>query len=119
MTLSVENIFAGLPQKSGQEQFVTLFRNGSIRIERIVSHSHSSPPGFWYDQPEDEWVIVLRGNAILEIDGGEFVGMNEGDYLVIPGGVRHRVHYTGAKTVWLTVHAAANQSVDAHGGNRS
>ena len=86
------------------EQFLTLLENGSGTIERIASRSHSSPAGFWYDQAEDEWVIVLRGAAALEFAGGEIVEMTEGDYIVIPRGVRHRVARTGENTVWLAVH---------------
>jgi cupin 2 domain-containing protein len=104
MPFSVRNIFAEVDHPADAEQFVTLFKDNSTKIERIVSHSHSSPAGFWYDQLEDEWVIVLRGSAALEFVGGEVVEMGEGDYLVIPRGVRHRVARTGATTIWLAVH---------------
>jgi cupin 2 domain-containing protein len=104
MTPKVSNIFADLSKGGENEDFLTLFENASARIERIVSHAHSSPPGFWYDQEWDEWVIVLRGSATLEIEGGERVALQEGDYLTIPRRVKHRVAETGAKTVWLAVH---------------
>lgn len=68
MTIRVENIFADLPESSGQERFLTLLENELVRIDRIVSQSHSSPPSFWYDQDECEWVIILRGHAILEFE---------------------------------------------------
>ena len=61
MTIRVENLFANLPELSGSEQSLSLFETPSIKIQRIVSRSYSSPPGFWYDQDEDEWVIVVRG----------------------------------------------------------
>ena len=41
----------------------TPVRKSGIRIERIVSRGHTSPPDFWYDQPQAEWVIVLAGSA--------------------------------------------------------
>lgn len=104
MTVLVENIFADLPESIGEEQFVTLFENKLVRIERIVSHSHSSPTGFWYDQSEREWVIVLRGHATLEFEGGELIEMKEGDHLTIPSHVKHRVNQTGPDTIWLAVH---------------
>ena len=100
----VENIFAGAPAVIGREGFLTLFENGAVAIERIVSQSHVGPPGLWYDQPEDEWVIVLRGHATLEFEGGESVEMKEGDHLAIPSHVKHRVHRTAAETMWLAVH---------------
>lgn len=103
MTAPVRNIFAQIPETLAQEHFLTLCENRTVTIERIVSRSHSSPPGFWYDQNDDEWVIVLRGDAVLEFEGGELIQMNAGDHLLIPGHVRHRVNKTGPDTVWLAV----------------
>lgn len=104
MAITVKNIFVDHDQANDGENFLTLFENRSVKIEKIVSHSHSSPAGFWYDQGEDEWVIVLRGTAALEFTGGEIVEMTEGDYVIIPRSVRHRVARTGKDTVWLAVH---------------
>jgi len=104
MPIRVDNIFTALPEALGQEHFFRLFENQSVKIERIVSHSHKSPAGFWYDQPEDEWVMILRGHATLEFEGGEFVEMKEEDYLTIPSHVKHRVHETDPETIWLAVH---------------
>ena len=104
MTVKVKNIFHDLPELSDQEEFSDLFQNPCVTIERIVSQSYSSPPGFWYDQDEDEWVIVVRGEAILEFEGGEVTRMKEGDHVTIPRHVRHRVQQTGTKTIWLAVH---------------
>jgi cupin 2 domain-containing protein len=103
MTVKVKNIFHDLPELPGQEKLSILLRNPCATIERIVSQSHSSAPGFWYDQDEDEWVIVLRGEATLEFEWGEVVRMDEGDYVTIPRHVRHRVQQTDAMTIWLAV----------------
>lgn len=86
------------------EEFLTLLESDTVKIERIVSRSHSSLPGFWYDQTEDEWVMVVRGSAALEFTDGQIVEMSEGDYVMIPRSVRHRVARTSANTVWLAVH---------------
>jgi cupin 2 domain-containing protein len=103
VTIRVDNLFANLPELSSSEQFLSLFENPFVKIQRIVSESYSSPPGFWYDQDEDEWVIVVRGKATLEFEGGELVRMQEGDYVTIPRHVRHRVQQTDSKTIWLAV----------------
>jgi cupin 2 domain-containing protein len=104
MAIHVDNIFADLSDAPGQEHLRTLFANEIICIERIVSQSHSSPSGFWYDQSETEWVMVLRGRATLQFEGGELIEMKEGDQLIIPSHARHRVNQTGPDTVWLAVH---------------
>ena len=103
MTIRVDNLFANLPELYESEQSLSLFENPSIKVQRIVSQSYSSPPGFWYDQDEDEWVIVVRGEATLEFEGGELVRMKEGDYVTIPHHVKHRVQQTDARTIWLAV----------------
>ena len=100
----VRNIFADIFKESRNEEFLTLFENRSAKCERIVSHSHTSPPGFWYDQEWDEWVIILRGSATLEFEGGERVELQPGDYLTIAKHAKHRVGQTSAETIWLAVY---------------
>ena len=55
-----ENLFNGIPDELPEELFTTLHQAKGLRIERIVSHGHASPPGFWYDQDGFEWVVVFR-----------------------------------------------------------
>jgi cupin 2 domain-containing protein len=63
---------------------------GAVRIERIVSHGHASREGFWYDRDRDEWVVVLRGRAILRFEGdAESLALGPGDHVNIPA---HRGH---------------------------
>jgi len=104
MPLMAKNLFADLPAGVDGETLVTLFENSAARVERIVSHSHQSPEGFWYDQADDELVIVLSGSATLEFGSGEIVEMKEGDYLTIERHVKHRVARTSDETIWLAVH---------------
>jgi cupin 2 domain-containing protein len=104
MAPTVKNIFANLSIGVDGESCARLFENSAARVERIVSHSHSSPAGFWYDQADDEWVILLRGNATLEFSDGQLVELNTGDFLTIPHHVKHRVARTSGETIWLAVH---------------
>lgn len=101
------NIFSALPRSTGdQEQFSALLNRPGVRIERIVSTGQCSPPGFWYDQDEGEWVIVLQGEAHLLLAGeAEPRILRAGDYLDLPPHCRHRVAWTTAEapTVWLAV----------------
>ena len=105
MPITVKNLFADLPSKFDAEDFLTLCESSVAKIERIVSHSHASPPGFWYDQAEDEWVMIMRGSATLEFEGNETVELKTGDYLTIPRHLKHRVARTSEETIWLSVFA--------------
>lgn len=85
----------------------TLKETGNLRIERIVSLGHASPPGFWFDQDQNEWVILLQGAARLRFEGEEgAVELTPGSYIDIPAQKRHRVEWTDPErvTVWLAVH---------------
>lgn len=102
----LSNLFADLTTPAAQERFDDLLTRPGLRIERIVSTGQSSPPDFWYDQDEGEWVIVLRGSAGLQLEGEttERV-LKPGDFLEIPAHCRHRVEWTSSEepTVWLAV----------------
>ncbi len=100
------SMYEGIPAELPEELIETLCAAGSVRIERIVSRGHASPPGFRYDQKENEFVLVLTGSAGITLaDTGETIVLAAGDYLNIPAGVRHRVEWTDpdGDTVWLAV----------------
>ncbi len=101
---SIKNIFDDLPQHLPKELVQTLIRAANVRIERIISHGHASPEGFWYDQGQHEWVIVLKGAARLQFEDG-MVEMKTGDFINIPAFRKHRVDWTTSDgpTVWLGV----------------
>ena len=73
----------------------------NVVIEEIVSSA--LPDSFEYRQPHDEWVVVLEGTAILDVDS-DVVTLAGGQWLVIPAHTRHRVLETVAGTRWLAVH---------------
>jgi cupin 2 domain-containing protein len=99
------NLFSNNPANLPEELTTVLQEGHGVRIERIVSRGHSSPAGFWYDQPESEWVLVLKGAARLEFED-RMVEMGPGDYTNIPAHTKHRVEWTtpDEPTVWLAVH---------------
>ena len=102
----MSNLFGDLPASLPEELVEILAESPHVRIERIVSTGHASPAGFWYDQAEDEWVVVLQGEARLLFDGDdEPMLMRRGDHVLIQAHRRHRVEWTTAKqpTVWLAV----------------
>jgi len=101
----MKNIFENIPDNFSEELFETIAKSDNVKIEKIISDGHTSPPDFWYDQDQNEFVIILKGTAVLEFEDGKTVGMIEGDYLIIPAHQKHRVSYTDTsrKTVWLAV----------------
>jgi hypothetical protein len=62
------NLLAPLPDARAAEAVDILLSRPGIRIERIVSLGEASPPGFWYDQDEGEWVLLLSGSARLRFE---------------------------------------------------
>ena len=102
----MDNLFDQLPSSLPQELTDVLIDSHRVRIQRIVSTGHRSPDGFWYDQEEDEWVAVLRGEAELSFDDDDpAIHLRAGDHIHIPAHRRHRVEWTSADepTVWLAV----------------
>jgi cupin 2 domain-containing protein len=104
------NLFAGIPAVLSEEVIEPLVQAGSFRLERIVSAGQATPPGLWYDQARDEWVILLTGSAglLFESESAPLV-LHPGDHVVIPAHRRHRVEWTDSteKTIWLALHYLA------------
>jgi cupin 2 domain-containing protein len=100
-------IFGHIPPSLPTELFETLVHRGAVRIERILSHGQATPEGEWYDQDQDEWVLLLAGSAGLLFEGEPKPRrLTAGDYLMIPARRRHRVAWTSTDetTIWLAVH---------------
>lgn len=107
----MKNIFAELPPNSSpDEQLHELLAHPGLRIERIVSTGQASPPGFWYEQPLAEWVLLLQGEARLRFEDQPLAEhLKAGDYINIAPRRRHRVEWTipAQATIWLAVHYPA------------
>lgn len=99
------NLFAEIPENLDQELVEGLLRDRWVRIERIVSRGQSSPPDFWYDQAEHEWVVVLAGKARLNIERQSEIILGPGDTLYLSAHTKHRVEWTDPQqdTIWLAV----------------
>jgi cupin 2 domain-containing protein len=105
--MTPDNLFSNIPDSITEEIFETLIKTDHFKLGRIISSGQTTPPGEWYDQDEDEWVILLSGSAGLLFEGDkEICVMSPGDYVHIPAHTRHRVEWTDAnqKTVWLALH---------------
>jgi len=84
---------------AGAETLMNLLEHGGIRIETIRSNRAQTG---WYDQEEDEWVVLLEGSAELLFEDRS-VALRAGECLLIPAHVRHRVAETSADARWLAI----------------
>ena len=103
----VINIFENIPAHIPEELFQEIIKTENLKVERIVSKGHSSPDNGWYDQEENEWVILLKGNASLLFERDDkAVVLSAGDYIHIPSHTKHRLEWTDPEleTVWLAIH---------------
>ncbi len=106
VTMRVANLFQDLPAELPEELTEILHQSAGVRIERIVSRGQSSPAGFWYDQDETEWVVVLAGRARLAFASShEMLELRTGDHVLIPPHQKHRVDWTDPdqETIWLAI----------------
>jgi cupin 2 domain-containing protein len=90
-------------RQGGAEETFPLLQTSSLRLEQLVSHGYASPPGYWYDQTEDEWVLLLRGRATLAFESGT-LDLVAGDCLRIPARLKHRVERVSVDAVWVALH---------------
>lgn len=99
------NLFSLIDTDMLEEKTDVLYCNQSARIERIISSGQVSPEEFWYDQDEDEWVVVLQGEGHIQYEDCSVVVLRKGDWVLLPARKRHRVSYTSQTPpcIWLCV----------------
>ena len=104
--MTKKNIFNLPPFLPDKELLESIASTENILIERIVSTGQTTPPGEWYDQEKDEWVILLQGEAVLSYEDNSKIELIAGDYLFIPAHQKHRVEYTSVEPpcIWLAIH---------------
>jgi len=108
MKLKKSNIYSAASMPGdGSEFSEILLHHDNFIVERILSKGQVTPTGQWYDQGNDEWVILLQGEAQLEFSGSEKIILHQGDYLLIPSHTLHRVIYTSSDPgcIWLALHS--------------
>jgi cupin 2 domain-containing protein len=104
--MKVANLFQDIPANLPTEIVESLVASGNVRIERIVSKGQHSPPGFWYDQAENEWVLLVKGEAKLRFEAGnEIIHLTAGMHVNITAHQKHRVEWSSEheETIWLAV----------------
>lgn len=101
----MKNIFNDIPQNLDEEVFEQIVNSDHVKIERIISKGHHFSESGWYDQEQNEWVMIIKGEAILSFSDGKDIIMKKGDYINIPAHQKHRVKWTDPdiETIWLAV----------------
>lgn len=102
----MNNIFDDIPANLHKEVIESLVDGKNVRIERIISKGHTSPDTGWYDQDRNEWVVVLKGAAVLSFSDKSSVSLKAGDHIKIPAHEKHKVTWTDpdTETIWLAIH---------------
>lgn len=98
------NLYRSIPADLPREITEVVLAAAHFRVERIVSKGHGSAAGYWYDQEQNEWVLLIKGEAKLQFEN-EAAYLLPGDYINIPAHVRHRVEWTrqDEETIWLAI----------------
>ena len=104
--MRVKNLFSDIPTSLADEFFETLAKNSIVNIERIISYGHTTKDGEWYDQESDEFVVLLKGEAVLSFKDSDDVRLCAGDSINILAHQKHRVAWTkpNEETIWLAIH---------------
>ena len=99
------NLLDNIPKILDSEVFEKLVNSNNVSIERIISKGHQSPESGWYDQEQNEWVMIVAGEAILSFDDCLDITLKKGDYMNIPAHKKHKVKWTDPEieTIWLAV----------------
>jgi cupin 2 domain-containing protein len=99
------NIYKQIPDDLSEETYELLVHNENVKIERIISMGHTSPDTGWYDQEQNEWVLLLKGRASISFENEAVVNLEEGDYINLPARKKHRVVSTSpiTETIWLAI----------------
>ena len=102
------NFFATEKLVSKREEiFEILLSRPGCTIERILSNGKVTPDDKWFEQKDEEWVLLLEGFAtILFEEGMEEISLSKGDFITIPPMKRHKV-ISVSKTpnaLWLAIH---------------
>jgi cupin 2 domain-containing protein len=108
--IEVKNIYDSENINLTKEYFEDILKQKGFKLERIISFGNITENNFWYDQDEDEFVLLLKGAAKIQLENQSVITLGEGDYIIIPAHVKHKVIYTDTKikTYWLTCYFQNN-----------
>ena len=106
LDLNTSNLFANAAPPPVGERAETLLTYKNLVIERIVSSATITSGE--YVQSQDEWVVLVAGDAVVEV-AGETLELQAGDYVFLPAGMPHSVRRVSEGALWLAVHLHSSQ----------
>ena len=93
----MNNLLTSLPNHIDHEQVEELLSQPNVKIERILSKGQTSPETGWYDQDENEWVVVLQGSGEITFEDGDKVQLEPGDLRTCSRGHVLRTLFPGVR----------------------
>lgn len=104
--MKINNLFDIQESVGKTNEILEILADGSAKIERIISQGQITPENTWFDQDQDEWVVLLQGKSTILFEENNEIQLNTGDYLLIPAHQKHRVTYTSTSPacIWLAIH---------------
>jgi cupin 2 domain-containing protein len=99
--VNIRNLFDNAAPPATGERFNVLLEHKNLVIERICSSADI--PLTQYVQTQDEWVLLVRGTAEIEIDC-KTESLKSGDYVFLPADTPHCVRKVSEGALWLAVH---------------
>ncbi len=88
------------------ELFEPFISGEDLTVERIISTGQQTPENQWLEEDQDEWVLLIQGEAQLKFEDGIKKKLLPGDYLHIPKNSKHKVESTSTDPpcIWLAIH---------------
>ena len=93
------NIFKNLKYDLTKETIDEIFSSPKIRVERITSSGQTTD---WFNQDENELVILLEGEAIIQFLDKELT-IKKGDVINIPSNQIHKTINLSNTCLWLCI----------------
>lgn len=105
--MKIGNLFSNADPPADGERFEILLKHRNLAVERIISSDTVTPVE--YIQEQDEWVVLLRGEAVLKASGESYT-LVAGDHAFLPAGTPHTVERVSQGALWLAVHLQPDQA---------
>lgn len=94
------NLLEKLPPLKG-ELFETLAKQKNVKIVHIVSSDDLEEKEYFQD--EDEFVLILEGEALLEVENEKKL-LKKGEYFYIKSHTKHKILSVKNNTHWLAIY---------------